>query len=121
MTIQEILEELKSYSNESIKKVLLKHGAKEPFYGVKIEDLKKIQKKIRKDYKIALELYNTGISDAMYLAGLIADDKDVLLSFIAIKEMVAGIERIADHAANIAEASFYSSEGKDIRHKRDSK
>ena len=54
-------------------------------------------------------------------AGLIADNKDVLLSFIAIKEMVAGIERIADHAANIAEASFYSSEGKDIRHKRNPK
>lgn len=54
-------------------------------------------------------------------AGLIADDTNVLLSFIAIKEMVACIERIADHAANIAEASFYSSEGKDIRHKRNLK
>jgi phosphate transport system protein len=54
-------------------------------------------------------------------AGLFADNKDVLISFIAIKEMVAGIERIADHAANIAEASFYSYEGTDIRHKRKSK
>ncbi len=75
MTTKEILEELKYYSSESIKKVLLKHGAKEPFYGVKVSDLKKIQKKIKKDYTLALELYDTGISDAMYLAGLIADDK----------------------------------------------
>jgi 3-methyladenine DNA glycosylase AlkD len=75
MTTKEILEELKSYSSESIKKVFLKHGAKEPFYGVRIGDLKKIQKKIKKDYTLALELYDTGISDAMYLAGLIADDK----------------------------------------------
>jgi 3-methyladenine DNA glycosylase AlkD len=75
MTTKEILKELKSYSSESIKKVFLKHGAREPFYGVKVEDLKKIQKKIKKDYEVALELYDTGISDAMYLAGLIADDK----------------------------------------------
>jgi phosphate transport system protein len=51
-------------------------------------------------------------------ATLLAEDKNILLSFIRIKEMVAAIERIADHAANIAEASYYSFEGKDIRHKR---
>ncbi|MBL0051512.1 MAG: DNA alkylation repair protein [Bacteroidetes bacterium] len=75
MTTKEILAELKSLGSESIKKVLMKHGAREPFYGVKVEDLKKIQKKIKMDYQLALELYDTGISDAMYLAGLIADDK----------------------------------------------
>jgi hypothetical protein len=36
--------------------------------------LKKIQKRIKKDYRLALDLYNTGIYDAMYLAGLVADD-----------------------------------------------
>ena len=51
-------------------------------------------------------------------ANLVAEDKNILLSFIKIKEMVAAIERISDHAANIAEASYYSCEGKDIRHKR---
>ena len=74
MTANGIVAELKSLGNETTKKVLLKHGAKEPFFGVKIEDLKKIQKRIKKDHQLALELYNTGISDAMYLAGLIADD-----------------------------------------------
>jgi 3-methyladenine DNA glycosylase AlkD len=39
-----------------------------------VEHLKKIQKRIKKDYQLALDLYETGISDAMYLAGLIADD-----------------------------------------------
>jgi phosphate transport system protein len=51
-------------------------------------------------------------------AYFLAEDKNLLISFINIKEMVSGIERIADHAANIAEASYYSSKGKDIRHKR---
>ena len=80
MTIQEVLEELKKYSSESIKKVHRSHGAKEPFYGVKVEDLKKIQKVVKKDYTLALELYNTGISDAMYLAGLIADDQQMTIA-----------------------------------------
>jgi 3-methyladenine DNA glycosylase AlkD len=74
LTAKEIVAELKSLGNESTKKVLLKHGAKEPFFGVKVEDLKKIQKRIKKNHPLALELYDTGISDAMYLAGLIADD-----------------------------------------------
>lgn len=51
-------------------------------------------------------------------AAMMAEDKIILMSFIKIKEMVSAIERIADHAANIAEASYYSYEGKDIRHKR---
>jgi 3-methyladenine DNA glycosylase AlkD len=75
MTVQEIVAELKTLGSESTKRTLLRHGAREPFFGVKVGDLKKIQKRIKKDYKLALELYNTGISDAMYLAGLIADDE----------------------------------------------
>lgn len=75
MTVNEILDELKLYGSDSIKKVFLKHGAKEPFYGVRVGDLKKIQKKVKKNYALSLELYDTGNSDAMYLAGLIADDK----------------------------------------------
>jgi len=74
MGAREIVAELESLGSPSIKKLLLKHGAKEPFLGVKIEELKKIQKRIKKDHQLALDLYDTGISDAMYLAGLIADD-----------------------------------------------
>jgi len=73
-TAAEIVAELKPLGSESYKRILLKHGAREPFFGVKVEELKKIQKRIKKDYQLALDLYATGISDAMYLAGLIADD-----------------------------------------------
>jgi len=75
MTVNEIMAELKSFGSESIKKILLKHGVKEPFFGVKVEHLKTIQKKIKMDYGLSLELYNTKNADAMYLAGLIADDE----------------------------------------------
>ena len=74
MTAAEIVEQLKPLGKDTYKKVLLNHGIKEPLFGVKIEDLKKIQKKIKKDHRLALDLYDTGIYDAMYLAGLIADD-----------------------------------------------
>lgn len=74
MTVQEIVKELKGLGRDSYKKVMLNHGVREPVYGVKIEDLKKIQKCVKKDYRLALELYETGVYDAMYLAGLVADD-----------------------------------------------
>ena len=74
MTAEEIMGQLESLGEESIKKILLKHGVKEPFFGVKVEHLKKIEKKIKKDYQLAKDLYATGNADAMYLAGLIADD-----------------------------------------------
>jgi 3-methyladenine DNA glycosylase AlkD len=75
MTAEEIVCELESLAKPSIKSVLLKHGIAEPLLGVKIEDLKKIQKRVKMDYQLALDLYDTGIYDAMYLAGLIADDR----------------------------------------------
>jgi 3-methyladenine DNA glycosylase AlkD len=74
MNAKAIVDELKPLGKESYRKVLVNHGIKEPFFGVKIEDLKKIQKRIKKDYQLALDLYDTGVYDAMYLAGLIADD-----------------------------------------------
>ena len=75
MSASEIIEELKENGSASIKKVLMKHGAREPFFGVKVEYLKKIQKRVKMDYLLSLALYETGISDAMYLAALIADDQ----------------------------------------------
>jgi 3-methyladenine DNA glycosylase AlkD len=74
-TAAEIIAELKPLGKESYKKVLLNHGIQEPVFGVSIAQLKKIQKRIKKDYQLALDLYDTGIYDAMYLAGLIADDQ----------------------------------------------
>jgi phosphate transport system protein len=46
------------------------------------------------------------------------DDKTrgMVMSYIEIKDMISNIERIADHATNIAEASIYSLQGTDIRH-----
>jgi hypothetical protein len=75
MTAKEILNELKPLGRESYKRILFNnYGVKEPCFGVAIGELKKFQKRIKKDYQLALDLYDTGNYDAMYLAGLIADD-----------------------------------------------
>ncbi len=73
MTLEDVIKELKEMGSESTVRILKKHGAPDNMYGVKVADLKKIQKKVKKDHDLALQLYDTGNSDAMYLAGLIAE------------------------------------------------
>src|SRR5437667_12466027 len=77
MTKTEVLSELSNMGSPAIKKVLATHGAREPFFGVRVGDMKKIVKKVKKDHDLSLELYSTGNYDAMYLAGLIADEKKI--------------------------------------------
>ena len=74
MTKDQVLKDLEKKGSESIRKILKNHGANEPIYGVKIAELKVIQKKVKKDHQLAMELFSTGNYDAMYLAGLIADE-----------------------------------------------
>jgi phosphate transport system protein len=42
--------------------------------------------------------------------------KGMLLSYVEIKNLITNIERIADHATNIAEATIYALQGTDVRH-----
>jgi 3-methyladenine DNA glycosylase AlkD len=74
MTAGDIVDQLKKLGKDSYKKVLLNHGIQEPVFGVSVAEFKKIQKKVKRDYQLALDLFDTGIYDAMYLAGLVADD-----------------------------------------------
>ena len=71
------MQELEQYGDAQTKKTLMIHGAREPFFGVKVADLKKILKKTKKNHELSLELYATGNSDAMYLAGLMADETKI--------------------------------------------
>ena len=77
MTFQEVMTQLETFGNEQTKNIFIKHGAREPFYGVKVGDLKTLVKRIKKNHLLSLELFDTGNSDAMYLAGLIADENEI--------------------------------------------
>lgn len=98
MTAQQIVSEIEPLGTESYRRVLRNHGISGPLFGVKIEELKEYVKAIKKDYRLALDLFDTGIYDAMYLAGLIADEtkmtKDDLRGWLE----KAGSEVVAEFA-----------------------
>jgi len=76
MTLDEILWKLAELGTEQTKKTFINHGAQEgTLFGVKIGDLKKLVKFVKKDQQLALDLYNTSNFDAMYLAGLSVNPK----------------------------------------------
>ena len=63
------------------------------------------------------EINNKMLKKAIKKSSDTDENKQLLMSFINLNGMITNIERIADHATNIAEAAIYSIEGKDIRHK----
>src|SRR5688572_30067545 len=107
MTAAELLAELKSLSSESIKKIFVNHGAPEPIFGVKIGDMKTILKKVKKDQALAMQLYDSGNSDAMYLAGLIADG-----SKMTKKELQGWVEKATWYMLSEYTVAWVASESK---------
>jgi 3-methyladenine DNA glycosylase AlkD len=71
-----IMAELKKKGSEKTRKIYARHGmATGNMFGVSMADLKVIAKKIQGQQALAMELYDTGNSDAMYLAGLVANGR----------------------------------------------
>jgi hypothetical protein len=75
MELNEIIDELKSLGTERTKKIYLANGAKEPVFGVTINAMKPIFKRIKHNQPLSEQLYASGNYDAMYLAGMIAEPK----------------------------------------------
>ena len=75
MNTKEVMDYLESKGSEQTRKIYRNHGAPDDFFGVKVGDMKPIQKKEKNNHTLAMELYATGNSDAQYLAGLIANSQ----------------------------------------------
>lgn len=71
MTLNEVMAELERMGSEPIRRIFANHGNTMPCFGVKVGDLKTLVKRIKRDDTLGRQLYATGCSDAMYLAGLI--------------------------------------------------
>src|ERR1700743_2585093 len=72
--VKTVMAELKSKGKENTRAIYARHGIPiERTFGVSNADLKVIAKTIKKQQALALELYETGVMDAMYLAGIVAD------------------------------------------------
>ena len=113
-TTKTIMAELKKKGSAQTRKIYSRHGAPmDNLFGVKVGDLKPIAKKIKGDQELACELFETGNSDAMYLAGLVADGslmKKTLLDkwaksatwYMVSEYTVPGVAVESSHARDLA-------------------
>jgi phosphate transport system protein len=69
-----------------------------------------------KNDTIVDEMNQKLLKNSISKARMSAKTREMLLSYADLKNIITNIERIADHATNIAEATIYSLQGTDIRH-----
>ena len=62
------------------------------------------------------EINHKLIKDTIQKSQYSDDTRHLLFTFINLNGIISNIERIADHATNIAEASVYTNAGENIRH-----
>jgi len=77
MTFQEAMQALEAFGTEQNRKTYAKHGVKNDLFGVSYSNLGKLTKKIKQDHALALELWQSQNHDAMILATMIADPKEL--------------------------------------------
>jgi 3-methyladenine DNA glycosylase AlkD len=90
---------LKSKGTEKGRLTYARHGTPiDRTYGVSIADLKLIAKTIKKQQALALELYASGVMDAMYLAGMVADGTQMTAKQLqSWADGAAGMPMIAEY------------------------
>jgi 3-methyladenine DNA glycosylase AlkD len=121
VNFEEIMQELEKLGSEQTKQIYMNHGVKEPYFGVKIGDLKKLVKYVKKDHELALQLYNSGNHDAMYLAGLSINPKLISKEtlqdwakkaywYLIAEYTVAGVAAESDYALELAREWMESDE-----------
>jgi 3-methyladenine DNA glycosylase AlkD len=121
VTYEEIMQKLEELGSVQTKQIYNNHGVKEPFFGVKIGDLKKLVKYVKKDHELALKLYKSGNHDAMYLAGLSVNpniiSKETLQDwaqkaywYMAAEFTVAQVAAESDYAMELAREWIKSEE-----------
>jgi phosphate transport system protein len=69
-----------------------------------------------KNDEVVDEMNHKLLKNSISKAKISERTREMLLSYIDLKDIITNLERIADHATNIAEASIYSIQGTDIRH-----
>ncbi len=68
-----VMRELEALGTERTRKSYLSRGVREPLFGVATGAMKPLKKEIGVDQALAEQLWSTGVYDAMYLAGMVAD------------------------------------------------
>jgi 3-methyladenine DNA glycosylase AlkD len=121
VTYEEIMQKLEELGSKQTKQIYKNHGVMEPYFGVKIGDLKKLVKFVKKDHDLALKLYDSGNHDAMYLAGLSVNPKLISKNtlqdwakkaywYMAAEYKVAQVSAESDYALELAREWMKSEE-----------
>ena len=72
-----------------------------------------------KNDSVVDEMNQKLVNKAIAKSNLPEETRQLLVSFVHISGIISNIERIADHATNVAEASIYSLSGTDLRHQHE--
>jgi 3-methyladenine DNA glycosylase AlkD len=90
MTCDEIVKQLEAWGDPKMRAVNIKHGAGENHFGVNLSKLRALAKKLKTNHPLALELWATGNVDAMLLATLIMNPKE-----LSAKELDAMMKKVS--------------------------
>ncbi len=107
--LNDVISKMLSISIEMVQKSILSFTNNDREYAVWTIKNDDIVDKM--NYKLVNKIISKGKK--------LVETEDVLVSIVHFYSLISNIERIADHATNIAEASIYALEGKDIRHKHE--
>lgn len=77
MTFLEIMTELERVGTEKLRASYALHGATGSYFGVSPAQFARLQKKIKTDHALAIELWNSGNIDAQIFATMIIDKNSV--------------------------------------------
>jgi len=77
MELEEVMAALKAAGNDKVKKLEVRKGAGENQFGVQSGDIRTLAKKLKGKPQLAAGLWNTGNADAMLLAVLLMNPKQI--------------------------------------------
>lgn len=105
MTLAEAMKALEAAGTAQNRKVYARHGSGENCYGVSFAVLGALTKQIKRDHKLARQLWTTGNADARILATMIADPQAATTQ--ELDEWIASVNYyvLADSLAKLAAQS----------------
>jgi 3-methyladenine DNA glycosylase AlkD len=89
MQLDEVMAALKAAGNEKVKRLEIRSGAGENQFGIQSGDIRTLAKKLKGKPELAGELWNTGNADAMLLAVLLMNAKQITPA--ELEEMVRSL------------------------------
>jgi 3-methyladenine DNA glycosylase AlkD len=90
------IQKLESAGTEQNRKIYLRHGAKEPLFGVSVANLRSIAKSTGKNNECARQLWASGNFDAMALASLIDDPEAISYAELGVRVNDINYYHLAD-------------------------